>query len=76
LTVLHSWVWLTIILLWLAGRTFKKMLLHRRQIGTIIFFNPLFILEAALLILTLDLATFVGWYQAFTQRKEGVRFFV
>jgi glycosyltransferase involved in cell wall biosynthesis len=71
LTVLHSWLWLMVVLLWLAARTFKKMLRHRRQIGTRIFFNPVFVLEAALLILTLDLATFVGWHQALTQKKYG-----
>lgn len=70
-TLLHSWFWLAVVLLWLAARTFKKMLPHRREAGAGIFFNPLFIFEAALLILTIDLATFIGWYQALTQRKSG-----
>jgi glycosyltransferase involved in cell wall biosynthesis len=72
LTILHSWSWLAVILLWLAARTFKKMLQHRRQFGAGMFFNPLFIFEAALLILTLDLATFIGWYQALDQGKSGI----
>lgn len=69
--LLHSWLWLTVVPLWLAARTFKKMLPHRRQFGARMFFNPLFIFEAALLILTIDLAAFIGWYQAINQRKSG-----
>lgn len=71
LALLHSWLWLTVVGLWLAARTFKKMLPHRRQFGARIFFNPLFVCEAALLILTIDLAAFTGWYQAVIQRKSG-----
>jgi hypothetical protein len=47
------------------------MLPHRREMGAGMFFNPLFIFETALLILMLDAATFVGWYQALTQKKTG-----
>lgn len=71
LAFLHNWLWLAVVLLWLTARTFKRMLPHRREMGAGIFFNPLFIFEAALLILMLDLATFVGWYQALAQRKTG-----
>ena len=71
LALLHSRYWLTVVLLWLLARTFKKMLPHRREMGAGMFFNPLFIFETALLILMLDAATFVGWYQALTQKKTG-----
>jgi len=71
LTLLHSWLWLVVVLLWLAARTFKRMFQHWREFGTRIFFNPLFIFKVALLILMIDMAAFIGWYQAIYQRKFG-----
>jgi glycosyltransferase involved in cell wall biosynthesis len=68
--VFHSWWWLVVIVLWLFARTLKKMLAHRREFGTEMFFNPVIFFGVMFLILVIDFATFVGWGQAVLERKS------
>ena len=64
LAALHSWWWLVGIGLWLSARTAKRIVSHRFEYGLLSLINPLIVLGVAGLILTIDLATFVGWAKA------------
>ncbi len=64
LALFHSWYWSIGVLLWLAARTAKRSLSHRYEFGLKLLFNPIVFCGVALVILTIDLATFWGWIQA------------
>jgi len=69
LAFVHSPWWLGVIALALAARTAKSIWGRRREKpGLGWLFNPLQFLGVAVIILTVDLATFVGWAQALLQR--------
>ena len=72
LVIFHSPWWLIAVVLWLAARTAKRILAHRFEFGVAAGFNPLVFFIVALLILTIDAATFIGWGQALlTEQKNG-----
>lgn len=68
--VFHSWWWLGVIVLWLFARTLKKARAHRREFGANTVYNPLIFFGAMFLILVIDLATFIGWGQAVSEKKS------
>ena len=69
LALVHSPWWLGIIALGLAARVAKSIWGRRREgPGLGWLFNPFQFLGVAVIILTVDLATFVGWAQALLQR--------
>jgi len=64
LAIFQSAYWLILIPVWIAARTFKRMIVHRYQFGSKIFINPLIFLTVMMIILTIDTATFTGWINA------------
>ena len=71
LAIFHSWFWLFGVLAWLAARTAKRILLHRFEFGVKTLFNPLIFCGVALLVLTIDAATFIGWAQAILNKNKN-----
>jgi glycosyltransferase involved in cell wall biosynthesis len=71
LAIFHSWFWLIGVLAWLGARTAKRILLHRFEYGAKILFNPLIFCGVALLVLTIDAATFIGWAQAVLYKNKN-----
>jgi glycosyltransferase involved in cell wall biosynthesis len=70
LAIFHSWWWLFGVPVWLAARTAKRILRHRYEFGLKSLFNPLIFGGVALLVLTIDAATFVGWAQAILNKNK------
>ena len=69
LALVHSPWWLGLIALGFGARVAKSIWRRRREgSGLGWLFNPIQFLGVALIILTIDLATFVGWAQALWQR--------
>lgn len=68
LSLFHSWLWSSALILWFAARAAKKILQHRLQFGLVPLFNPLYFFGVSAIILTIDMATFIGWIQARLQR--------
>lgn len=70
LAIFHSRWWLLGVPVWLAARTAKRILTHRFEFGLKSLFNPLIFGGVALLVLTIDAATFVGWAQAILNKNK------
>jgi len=70
LAVFHSWWWLPVVAAWLFARTAKRILLHRYEFGLQPLLNPIIFFGVLVLILTIDLGTFIGWGQAVLQKKK------
>ncbi|MEP6900467.1 MAG: glycosyltransferase [Actinomycetota bacterium] len=70
LAIFHSLFWLLGVLAWLAARAAKRILLHRFEFGFNALFNPLIFGGVALLVLTIDAATFIGWAQAIFKKVK------
>jgi glycosyltransferase involved in cell wall biosynthesis len=64
LTLLHSWWWLLGVPVWLLARTTVRILRHRHEYGFAPLFNPLIFFGVAGLVLTIDVATYLGWAKA------------
>lgn len=60
----HTWWWLLAFPLWLIARTTKRILMHRYEYGLAHLINPMVVLGVVLLVVVIDMATFVGWVQA------------
>lgn len=71
LAALHSAWWLAVPLLGLAARALKSVWRHREGRGVFWALNPARLACVALLILTIDLATFVGWARALLTRPPA-----
>jgi glycosyltransferase involved in cell wall biosynthesis len=71
LAVVHSVWWLLVPALGLAARAAKSILRHREGRGLLWALNPLQFAGVVLVLLTVDLATFVGWVQALLTRPAG-----
>jgi glycosyltransferase involved in cell wall biosynthesis len=69
LAIFHSPWWLIALPLWLAARAAKRILAHRFEYGIGALFNPLIVTGVMMLIVTIDMATFVGWIQAKIARE-------
>jgi len=70
LAIFHSWWWILGVPAWLAARTAKRILAHRFEFGLKSLFNPLIFGGVALLVLTIDAATFVGWAEAILNKNK------
>jgi glycosyltransferase involved in cell wall biosynthesis len=68
LAFVHSPWWLCVIALAFAARVAKSIWRRREGHGVRWLLNPIQFLGVAIIILTVDLATFVGWAQALWQR--------
>jgi glycosyltransferase involved in cell wall biosynthesis len=64
LAVLHSAWWLSAVALWLVARTFRSIWRRREGRRLSWALNPAQFFGVMTIILTIDLATFVGWAQA------------
>jgi glycosyltransferase involved in cell wall biosynthesis len=72
LAVVHSAWWLAGIALWLAARTFRSIW-RRREGRTLAWaLNPAQFIGVMLILLTIDLGTFVGWAQALFTRPRAM----
>ncbi len=70
LAFLHSPWWFLVIIGWLFVRTAKGILRHRYEFGWMVVFNPIVFFGTMFLILTIDLATFIGRVQAIIYKKS------
>lgn len=64
LGIVHSPWWLVGLLLWLGARVFKSVWRRREGRGLLWALNPAQLAGVAVILLTIDAATFVGWAQA------------
>lgn len=71
LAIVHSPWWLAVVGLGLIARTLKNIWRKREAKGLLWTLNPLRVACVAAIILTVDLATFVGWAQAIFQRPAN-----
>jgi glycosyltransferase involved in cell wall biosynthesis len=71
LALVHSAWWLAVPALGLAARAAKSIWRHREGRSIAWALNPLQFFCVALVILTVDLATFAGWAQALKGRPAG-----
>ena len=72
LALLHSPWWLLVPLAGFAARAAKSIWERREGRGATWLLNPAQFLGVALVLLTLDLATFVGWWQSLMGPREKV----
>jgi glycosyltransferase involved in cell wall biosynthesis len=70
LALIHSPWWLVFLALGLTVRAAKSIVSHRHGRGPAWLINPIQFLYVIVIILTIDLATFVGWAQAFTSKPH------
>jgi hypothetical protein len=72
LGALHTPWWLLGLPLWLAARVSRNVWRRRDGRGLMWAVNPGRFAGVALILLTIDLATFVGWAQAKRRRRQVV----
>jgi len=70
LAILHSPWWLAGPVLWLGTRVFWNVWRRRDERGLLWALNPAQLLSVGAILLTIDLATFVGWAQAILSRRQ------
>jgi glycosyltransferase involved in cell wall biosynthesis len=73
LAVVHSRWWLLVLALGMALRAAKSILSHREGHGPLWLINPVQFVYVIVIILTIDLATFVGWAQALMSKPDPVK---
>lgn len=73
LAALNSAWWLVAVALWLGARTFRSIWRRREGRGLLWALNPAQFVGVASIILTVDLATFIGWAQALITRPTPAR---
>ncbi|MDT7540300.1 MAG: hypothetical protein QOE33_204 [Acidobacteriota bacterium] len=73
LAALNSAWWLVAVALWLAARTFRSVWRRREGRGLLWALNPAQFVGVAAIILTVDLATFIGWAQALAAHPPAAR---
>jgi glycosyltransferase involved in cell wall biosynthesis len=71
LALAHSLWWLVLPLAWTFARAAKLIYVRREGRGLSWLFNPLQFAGVVLVMLTIDLATFIGWAQAAWRRGDG-----
>lgn len=69
LALLHSAWWGIVLVIGLAARVLKSIWRRRENRGLLWTLNPLRFFGVAVILLCIDLATFVGWAQALWQRS-------
>lgn len=70
LGIFHHWLWWLLIPVWLLARVVKRIILNRHEFGIKILFNPLIVFMAAIITLTIDMATFSGWLKAAVTKRN------
>ncbi len=70
LTLLHSWLWLLVVLLWISARTVKNIRLRCENRESWWLINPIQFVGVSFIIIVIDIATFSGWIQAVLQSPE------
>ena len=70
LGIVHSSWWLLVLPLGLAARAAKSIFSHREGRQPAWLINPVQFLYVNVIILTIDLATFVGWVQALMSKPD------
>jgi glycosyltransferase involved in cell wall biosynthesis len=71
LAVVHSFWWLAVPALFFLLRVLRRINPHREGRGLLWLLNPWRIIGVGLVLLTIDLATFVGWAQAAWRRPAA-----
>ena len=66
----HSWFWFLTIPIWTLLRAAKRIVLHRQEFGLTPLVNLPVLFGVAGLIICIDLATFIGWAQAYLERRH------
>lgn len=69
LGMVHSSWWFSMIPVWFALRAIKRIFENRVEFRTTALLNPVLLVGVMILILTIDLATFIGWAQAVFKKK-------
>jgi len=64
LSIFHSCWWLIVILFWIIARVMKRVLANYYQFGLSPIYNPIRFFTIVAIIITIDIATLVGWIQA------------
>ena len=72
LSIFHSPWWLVGLALYFALRVVKRIWRRQENQQLLSFLNPLQFVGVAIVMLTIDLATFVGWAQALWQRPASI----
>jgi glycosyltransferase involved in cell wall biosynthesis len=70
LALLHSYWWLIFILLGAAGRIAKSIWMRREGRGLLWLINPVQFIGVGIILITIDLATLIGWAQCLWQKPE------
>jgi glycosyltransferase involved in cell wall biosynthesis len=68
LALVHSFWWLVVPVLFFLLRVVRRINAHREGRSLLWLLNPLRVVGVGLVLLTIDVATFVGWAQAAWQR--------
>jgi glycosyltransferase involved in cell wall biosynthesis len=72
LALVHSWWWLAVPIAGAMARAAKSIYVRREGRGLGWLINPLQFFGVLIVMLTIDLAAFVGWAQSFWQPRESV----
>ena len=72
LAAVQGWGWLTLLFLAAWARVAKAIVLHREGRNPWWALNPVRFLMVAVILITIDLATFVGWGQAVSEKVMRV----
>lgn len=71
LALVSSPWWLLVVIAWLAARVGKSLWVRREGRGLLWILNPLQFAACAIILLTIDLATYCGWFQALVRRPPS-----
>jgi glycosyltransferase involved in cell wall biosynthesis len=71
MAVAHSPWWLALPFLGLSARVFKSVWVRRESRGPLWALNPLRLAGVGVILVTIDLATFIGWSQALLSPPAG-----
>lgn len=71
LAFIHSFWWIFTLPAWLAARTAKRAVAFRRELGSRVLLDPRIVSMTAFLILVIDTATFIGWFEAAANPEKG-----
>jgi glycosyltransferase involved in cell wall biosynthesis len=71
LGIFHSAWWLLAIPVWLILRTIKRVFAHKYEYGLNALKNPLYFFSIMGIIITIDMATFIGWIKAIIRKPQN-----
>ena len=70
LGLIHSYLWLIAVPVWLVLRAVCRWIAHRHQFGPSLIINPLNLIGLVFLIVLIDAATFTGWARAAVEKGK------